>query len=63
VAGRNVNFLHQIFVHVVGTNPILQGLAGGVVIASLNMIGALSVLVWRNLRNDRSTERSGSPPA
>ena len=43
-----MNFLHQIFVHLVGTNPILQGLAGGVVIASLNMIGALSVLVWRN---------------
>ncbi len=43
-----MNFLHQIFVQVVGTNPILQGLAGGVVIASLNMIGALSVLVWRN---------------
>jgi ZIP family zinc transporter len=43
-----VNFLHEIFVYVAGTNPILQGLAGGVVIASLNMIGALSVLVWRN---------------
>jgi zinc transporter, ZIP family len=43
-----VNLLHQIFIHMVGTNPILQGLAGGFVIASLNMIGALSVLVWRN---------------
>jgi zinc transporter, ZIP family len=43
-----VNFLHQIFIHIAGTNPILQGLAGGFVIASLNMIGALSVLVWRN---------------
>ncbi len=43
-----MNFLHEIFVYVAGTNPILQGLAGGVVIASLNMIGALSVLIWRN---------------
>src|SRR5919106_439618 len=36
------------FIQIIGTNPILQGLAGGFVIASLNMIGALSVLVWRN---------------
>jgi ZIP family zinc transporter len=43
-----VNFLDEIFVHIAGTDPVLQGLAGGVVIASLNMIGALSVLVWRN---------------
>jgi ZIP family zinc transporter len=43
-----VSFLHQIFIHLAGTDPILQGLAGGFVIASLNMIGALSVLVWRN---------------
>jgi zinc transporter, ZIP family len=43
-----VNFLQQIFLHVTGTNPVLQGLAGGIVIASFNMIGALSVLVWRN---------------
>jgi hypothetical protein len=43
-----VSFLHQIFIHQIGNNPILQGLAGGFVIASLNMIGALSVLVWRN---------------
>jgi zinc transporter, ZIP family len=43
-----VNFLQQIFLHVTGTNPVLQGLAGGIAIASFNMIGALSVLVWRN---------------
>lgn len=43
-----MNFLHQIFIDVAGPNPVLQGLAGGIVIASLNMIGALSVLVWRN---------------
>lgn len=43
-----MDFLREIFVHIGGTNPVLQGLAGGFVIASLNMIGALSVLVWRN---------------
>ena len=40
--------MQAIFVHIAGPNLVLQGLAGGVVIASLNMIGALSVLVWRN---------------
>src|ERR671910_728093 len=43
-----MNFFHQIFIGIAGPNLVLQGLAGGVVIASLNMIGALSVLVWRN---------------
>ena len=43
-----MNFLHEFFVSVAGTEPILQGLIGGVIIASLNMLGALSVLVWRN---------------
>lgn len=36
------------FVHVAGQNPILQGLIGGVVIALLNLLGAMLVLVWRN---------------
>ena len=40
--------MEDIFVRVAGTDPILQGLAGGVVIAALNMMGALVVLVWRN---------------
>jgi zinc transporter, ZIP family len=43
-----VNFLQEFFVHVAGDHPVLQGLVGGVIIAFLNMIGALSVLVWRN---------------
>ncbi len=43
-----MSFLHQIFIHLIGTDPILQGLAGGFVVASLNVVGALSVLVWRN---------------
>jgi ZIP family zinc transporter len=43
-----VNFLQEVFVHVAGDHPVLQGLVGGIVIAFLNMLGALSVLVWRN---------------
>ncbi|WP_435129560.1 ZIP family metal transporter [Halobaculum sp. D14] len=40
--------LEQLFVDLVGTNPVVQGLAGGVVIASLNMLGALLILVFRD---------------
>ncbi len=36
------------FIHLVGSNPILQGLVGGVVIAAFNLFGATLVLVWRN---------------
>jgi ZIP family zinc transporter len=43
-----VNVLHELFVRIVGTDPVVQGLAGGVVIAFLNLIGALVILVWRN---------------
>jgi len=43
-----VNVLQEVFVRIVGTDPVVQGLAGGVVIAFLNLIGALVILVWRN---------------
>ncbi len=43
-----MNTLQKIFVQVAGNHPVLQGLAGGVVIVALNMLGALSILVWRN---------------
>jgi ZIP family zinc transporter len=43
-----VNVLQELFVRIVGTDPVVQGLAGGVVIAFLNLIGALVILVWRN---------------
>jgi zinc transporter, ZIP family len=43
-----VNVLQEVFVRIVGTDPVLQGLAGGGVIAFLNLIGALFILVWRN---------------
>jgi ZIP family zinc transporter len=31
-----------------GTNPVVHGLVGGLVIAGLNLLGASLVLVWRN---------------
>ncbi|MBA8823276.1 ZIP family zinc transporter [Saccharopolyspora lacisalsi] len=37
-----------LLVTLVGTNPVVQGLFGGLVIAFLNLLGALAVLVWRN---------------
>ena len=43
-----MSLIEELFVSIVGTNPIVQGLAGGVVIASLNLLGAVSVFVWRN---------------
>lgn len=36
------------FVALVGTNPIWQGLAGGLVIAGLNLLGALLLFLWPN---------------
>ncbi|WP_336000755.1 ZIP family metal transporter [Halorientalis halophila] len=38
----------DLFQSVVGTNPVAMGLAGGLVIAGLNLFGASLVLVWRN---------------
>lgn len=40
--------LETLFVDLVGTNPIWQGLAAGVVIAFMNLVGALAILVVRN---------------
>jgi len=40
--------LPEMFAAVVGTDPLAQGLVGGVVIAALNLFGASLVLVWRN---------------
>ena len=36
------------FVDLVGTDPVVQALVGGVIIAGLNLLGASLVLVWRN---------------
>jgi zinc transporter, ZIP family len=43
-----VSGLEEVFVRIAGTDPVVQGLAGGVIIAFLNLIGALVILVWRN---------------
>ncbi|UHH14198.1 ZIP family metal transporter [Halobacterium litoreum] len=40
--------LESWFVDVVGTDPLMQALVGGVVIAGLNLLGALLVVVWRD---------------
>ncbi|MFB6171720.1 MAG: ZIP family metal transporter [Haloarculaceae archaeon] len=40
--------LDQQFVRWVGSNPVVQGLVGGIVIAALNLVGALLVFVWRD---------------
>lgn len=36
------------FLRLVGPNPVVHGLVGGVVIALFNLFGAMLVLVWRN---------------
>ena len=38
----------DLFQSVAGTDPVVQGLVGGIVIASLNLLGASLVLVWRD---------------
>jgi ZIP family zinc transporter len=38
----------ETFVRLVGTDPVVHGLVGGVVIALLNLLGASLVLVWRD---------------
>ncbi|BAS29165.1 ZIP family metal transporter [Limnochorda pilosa] len=39
--------MQELFLRIAGSNPIGQGLAGGVTIAFLNLLGALAVLVVR----------------
>lgn len=40
--------MEDIFLRIAGPNPVWQGLIGGVVIAVLNLLGALLVVAWRN---------------
>lgn len=40
-------FLQTAFVAIAGSNPVMQGLVGGIIITLLNSIGALAVLVYR----------------
>ena len=37
----------ELFLRIAGTNPIWQGLVGGILITVLNSLGALLVLIWR----------------
>jgi ZIP family zinc transporter len=41
------SWIERAFLSISGSNPIWQGLVGGLVIAILNSVGALIVLVWR----------------
>jgi len=43
-----MTWLADVFVRLVGENPVLQALVGGIVIAGLNLVGASLVLVWRD---------------
>ena len=38
----------ELFLRIAGPHPVMQGLVGGVVIAFLNLLGALLVVVWRD---------------
>ena len=38
----------ELFVRWFGTNPVVHGLVGGLVIAALNLLGASLVFVWRD---------------
>jgi len=39
--------LTEMFIQVVGTSPVIQALAGGIIIALMNLFGASLILVWR----------------
>ncbi len=38
----------ELFVDLVGTDPLINGLVGGTIIATMNLFGASLVLVWRD---------------
>lgn len=42
------SWLQELFLSIAGTNPVWQAFAGGLVITTLNMLGALAVLIWRS---------------
>ncbi|SEO39461.1 zinc transporter, ZIP family [Halogranum amylolyticum] len=43
-----MSLFSELFLGLAGPNPVMQGLLGGVVIAFLNLLGAVLVLVWRD---------------
>ena len=40
--------LTETFIRIVGTSPVIQALAGGIIIALMNLFGASLILVWRD---------------
>src|SRR5690554_7170530 len=38
----------ELFYYVAGADPVMQGLVGGLFIASMNLVGAVLVGVWRS---------------
>ncbi|PSP76511.1 hypothetical protein BRC81_12930 [Halobacteriales archaeon QS_1_68_20] len=43
----------DLFVGVAGTDPLVQALGGGLIIAGMNTLGAVLVFVWRNPKERR----------
>ena len=41
------SWMERVFISIAGSNPIWQGLVGGLIITLFNTVGALAVLVWR----------------
>lgn len=46
--GGRVVSVTESFVRLVGTDPVMQGLVGGIVIATFNLFGASLVFAWRD---------------
>jgi len=42
-----LDWLTQAFIDIAGTNPIWQGVIGGLFITLMNTLGALAVLIWK----------------
>ena len=42
-----MSWLEQTFISIAGSNPVWQGVVGGLFITLMNTLGALAVLVWR----------------
>jgi len=40
-------WIKNLFISIAGSNPIWQGLVGGLIITLFNSVGALAVLIWR----------------
>lgn len=43
-----MSVIEDLFVGIAGTDPVIQGLVAGLVIAMMNLFGAVLVFIWRN---------------